>query len=129
MEVSGQRHAPGRLIHRKENRYPFYMRKGGPQGRSGRTRKSRPHRDSIPGPSSPYRVAIPTELSRPLTTTTTTTTTTNNNNNNNNNDNDNDNNNNTNDINNNKFTTPTTNTNNNKNNNNTTTTTTTTRTP
>ena len=27
--------------------------------------KSRPHRDSIPGPSSPYRVAIPTELSRP----------------------------------------------------------------
>ena len=28
--------------------------------------KSRPHRDSIPGPSSPYRVAIPNELSRPL---------------------------------------------------------------
>jgi hypothetical protein len=26
--------------------------------------KVRPHRDSIPGPSSPYRVAIPTELSR-----------------------------------------------------------------
>jgi hypothetical protein len=26
--------------------------------------KSRPHRDSIPGPSSQYRVAIPTELSR-----------------------------------------------------------------
>ena len=25
--------------------------------------KSHPHRDSIPGPSSPYRVAIPTELS------------------------------------------------------------------
>ena len=25
--------------------------------------KSRPHRDSIPGPSSPYRVAIPTTLS------------------------------------------------------------------
>ena len=24
--------------------------------------KSRPHRDSIPGPSSPYSVAIPTEL-------------------------------------------------------------------
>jgi hypothetical protein len=24
-----------------------------------------PNRDSIPGPSSPYRVAIPTELSRP----------------------------------------------------------------
>ena len=28
--------------------------------------KSRPHRDSIPGPSSPQGVAIPTELSRPL---------------------------------------------------------------
>ena len=27
--------------------------------------KSRPHRDSIPGPSSPQEVAIPTELSRP----------------------------------------------------------------
>jgi hypothetical protein len=25
-------------------------------------RKSRPHRDSITGPSSPYRVAVPTEL-------------------------------------------------------------------
>ena len=35
--------------------------------------KSRPHRDSIPGPSSPLQVAIPTEQSRP-----------NNNNNNNN---------------------------------------------
>ena len=28
--------------------------------------KSRPHRDSIPGPSSPWRVAIPTVLSRPI---------------------------------------------------------------
>jgi hypothetical protein len=27
--------------------------------------KSRPHRDSIPGPSSPYPVAIPTELPSP----------------------------------------------------------------
>ena len=27
--------------------------------------KSRPHRDSIPGPPSPKRVTIPTELSRP----------------------------------------------------------------
>jgi hypothetical protein len=27
--------------------------------------KSRPHRDSIPGPSSPQRVAIPTEQLRP----------------------------------------------------------------
>jgi len=31
--------------------------------------KSRPHRDSIPGPSNNWRVAIPTELSRPTTTT------------------------------------------------------------
>jgi len=30
--------------------------------------KSRLHRDSIPGPPSPYRVAIPTELSRPTST-------------------------------------------------------------
>lgn len=30
-----------------------------------RCRKSLPHRDSIPGPSSPYRVAISTALSRP----------------------------------------------------------------
>jgi len=27
--------------------------------------KSRPHRDSIPGPSGFYRVSIPSELSRP----------------------------------------------------------------
>jgi len=27
--------------------------------------KSRPHRNSIPGPSIPYQIAIPTELSRP----------------------------------------------------------------
>jgi len=33
-----------------------------------RPTKSRPHRDSIPVPSSPYRVAIPTELSRPTLT-------------------------------------------------------------
>jgi hypothetical protein len=29
--------------------------------------KSRPYRDSIPGPSIPYPVAIPTKLSRPVT--------------------------------------------------------------
>jgi hypothetical protein len=45
--------------------YPLYRRLGGPQGRSRRVRKiSTPHRDSIPGPSTPYRVAIRTELSR-----------------------------------------------------------------
>jgi len=29
--------------------------------------KSRPHRDSIPGPSSPWRAAVPTELLRTTT--------------------------------------------------------------
>ena len=32
--------------------------------------KSRPHRHSIPGPSNPWQVAIPTTLSRPTNTTT-----------------------------------------------------------
>jgi len=40
--VGGQRHDPD---------YPLYRRLGGPQGRSGRCGKSRPYRDSIPGPS------------------------------------------------------------------------------
>jgi hypothetical protein len=46
--------------------------------------KSRPHWDSIPGPSNPWSVNIPTELPGPIaiTTATTITTTTNNNNNN-----------------------------------------------
>ena len=38
---------------------------GGPQCRSGCRRKISPHRNSIPGLSSPWRVSIPTELSRP----------------------------------------------------------------
>ena len=64
--VGGQRHAPAALPPGK-TRYPMYRRLGGAQGRSGRVRKISPHhRDSIPGPSSPQRVTIPTELSRPL---------------------------------------------------------------
>jgi hypothetical protein len=40
---------------------------GAPQGQSGRMRENfAPHRDSIPGPSNPYRIAISTELSRPV---------------------------------------------------------------
>ena len=35
----------------------------GPRTGLDRCRKSRPHRDSIPGPSNPWPVAIPTELS------------------------------------------------------------------
>jgi hypothetical protein len=37
----------------------------GPRAGLDWCRKSRFHRDSIPGPSRPWRVAIPTELSRP----------------------------------------------------------------
>ena len=45
----------------------MYRRLSGPQGRSGRVRKIfPPHRDSIPGPSSPQRVAITTELPGPF---------------------------------------------------------------
>jgi len=36
-----------------------------PRAGLGGCGKSRPPQDSIPGPSSPYRVAIATELSRP----------------------------------------------------------------
>jgi len=36
-----------------KTRYQLYRRLGGPQGLSGRVRKIRPHRDPIPGPSSP----------------------------------------------------------------------------
>jgi len=39
----------------------------GPKAGLDGSGKPRPHRDSIPGPSSPYQVAIPTELFRPLT--------------------------------------------------------------
>jgi hypothetical protein len=38
----------------------------GPRASLDVCEKSRPHRDSIPGPSSPWSVAIPTELSNPL---------------------------------------------------------------
>jgi hypothetical protein len=51
---------------------PLYLREGsgtlcirgwvGPRVGPEVCGKSRPHQDSIPGPSSPYRVAIPTEL-------------------------------------------------------------------
>ena len=52
--MGGQRHVPGALLPGK-TRYPLYSRLGGPQGRSGRMRKIRSHRDSIPGPSGPQR--------------------------------------------------------------------------
>ena len=48
--VGGQGQAPAALPSGK-TRYPLYRRLGGPQSRSGWVRKSRHHRDSIPGPS------------------------------------------------------------------------------
>jgi len=39
---------PGRSLPPRKYRYQFYSRLGGPQARSGRGGKSRPHRDSIP---------------------------------------------------------------------------------
>jgi hypothetical protein len=38
----------------------------GPRAGVDRWGKSRPHRDSIPGPSNPLPVAIPTEIPGPL---------------------------------------------------------------
>ena len=43
---------PDRFTPGKEIPFPFYRRLVRPQGRSGRVRKIRPHRDLIPGPSS-----------------------------------------------------------------------------
>jgi hypothetical protein len=58
----GQRHAPAALYPRER---PGTYCTGdwvGPRAGLDRCGKSRPHRDSIPGPSSPEPVAIPTEL-------------------------------------------------------------------
>ena len=53
----------GRTLPPGKTRYPFYRRLGGPQGRSGRAEKSRPHRDSIPDrparSHSLYRLSYP----------------------------------------------------------------------
>jgi hypothetical protein len=56
----------GRSLPPGKTRYPLYRRGWvGPRAGLDRCGKSRPHRDSIPGPYSPERVAVPTELSRP----------------------------------------------------------------
>ena len=56
--MGGQHDAPAALPLGK-TRYPLYRRLGGPQSRSGRVQKNLgPHRDSIPVPSSPQRVAL-----------------------------------------------------------------------
>ena len=59
----GSASRPSSTLPPGKTRYPFYRRLSGPQGRSGLVRKISPHRDSIPGPSSP--VAIPTTLPGP----------------------------------------------------------------
>ena len=43
----------GRSLPPGKTRYPFYRRLGGSRAGMDRCGKSRPHRDSIPGPSSP----------------------------------------------------------------------------
>jgi hypothetical protein len=65
MRVGGQRRAPAAL---RPGKRPRYHCTGGWMERRACLHgcgKSRPHRDSIPGPSSSHRVAIPTELSEP----------------------------------------------------------------
>jgi hypothetical protein len=59
---------PGSTLPPGKTRYPFYRRLGGPQGRSGRAEKSRPHRDSIPDlpflSQSLYRLSYPAHCYR-----------------------------------------------------------------
>ena len=63
--MDGQRHVPASLLP-GQTRYPLKRRPGGPQGRSGWGREILPpHRDAIQGPSSPWRVAMPTTLPQP----------------------------------------------------------------
>jgi hypothetical protein len=55
---------PGRFTPGKETRYPNIGGWEGPRAGLEGCGKYRPHRDSIPGQSSPLRVTIPTELSK-----------------------------------------------------------------
>jgi hypothetical protein len=65
--VRGQRHAPAALYPRKRPGTHCIGDRVSPRAGLDRWGKSRPHQDLIPGPSSPKPVAIPTELSRPIT--------------------------------------------------------------
>jgi len=57
---------PGRFTQGEETRYALYRRRlGGPYGQSGQVRNILLHRESILGPSSPYGIALPHELSIP----------------------------------------------------------------
>jgi len=64
MGVGGQRHAPVVLPRERPGTHSIGSWVGPRAGLDG-CGKSHPNRDSIPGPSCPQRVAIPTELSRP----------------------------------------------------------------
>ena len=63
----GSASCPGRSLPPGKTRFPLYRRLGRPQDRYGQVRKISPRRDSTPGPSSPYPVAIPTTRPGPLT--------------------------------------------------------------
>jgi hypothetical protein len=64
--VRGQRHAPAAFYPRERPGTHCTGGWVGPRAVLDRCRKSRPNRDSIPGPSSPWPVAIPTELPSPF---------------------------------------------------------------
>jgi len=68
MGMDGQRHAPAALPPENPGTHCIggWM---GPRAGLKWCGKSRPHRDSIAGPSNPWRDAIPTTLSRPTNTT------------------------------------------------------------
>jgi hypothetical protein len=55
---------PGRFPPAKVTQYKLHVRPGGPGAGLKRCGKSCPHQYSIPGPSNPQQVALPTELSR-----------------------------------------------------------------
>ena len=65
MGMGGQRHAPGALLPGKRPDTHCTRGSVGPTAGLDGCGKSRSHRNSIPGPSSTWRVAIPTELSKP----------------------------------------------------------------
>jgi hypothetical protein len=66
MEMRNQRHAPAALPADKRPGTHFIRGWVGPRVGVDMCGKSRLYRDSIPGPSSPQRVAVPTQLSRHL---------------------------------------------------------------
>ena len=66
MGMGGQHHAPAALPPGKKPGIHCTGGWVGPKAGLDGCGKSRPHRDSNPGPFGPQRVAIPTELSLPV---------------------------------------------------------------